>query len=133
MCLDRDTLVKVKCTMHQDLAEYLEENVSINAIIIDVSKAFDFVPHDRLRMKLASPGVDSRVVFWVKEFLVGRTHRVKIGGQLSMEVQVTPGVPQGRAFCPLLFLLYVNDIWRNVNSSIRLFADDCIIYRKMTH
>ena len=34
---------------------------------------------------------------------------------------------------PLLFLVYVNDIWRNIESSIRLFADDCIIYRKITN
>jgi len=29
--------------------------------------------------------------------------------------------------------VYVNDIWRNIDSSIRLFADDCIIYRKITN
>ena len=34
---------------------------------------------------------------------------------------------------PLLFIVYVNDIWRNTDSSIRLFADDCIIYRKITN
>ena len=34
---------------------------------------------------------------------------------------------------PLLFLAYVNDIRRNINSSIRLFADYCIIYRKITN
>ena len=119
--------------MRQDLAEPLEEFVIINAIIIDFFKVLDIVPHDRLLMKLSSSGVVSWVVFWVREFLVGRTHRVRIGGQISMEVKVTSGVPQGRAFCPLLFLLYVNDIWRNADSSIRIFADDCIIYRTMSH
>ena len=34
---------------------------------------------------------------------------------------------------PTLFLVYVNDIWRNIDSNIRLFADDCIIYRKITN
>jgi len=33
----------------------------------------------------------------------------------------------------LLFLVYVNDIWRNIDSNIRLFADDCVIYRKITN
>jgi hypothetical protein len=32
---------------------------------------------------------------------------------------------------PLLFLAYINDIWRNIESTVRLFADDCIIYRKI--
>jgi len=41
-------------------------------------------------------------------------------------------VPQGSVLDPLLFLAYVNDIWRNTEPNIRLFADDCIIYRKIT-
>ena len=77
-------------------------------------------------MKLAASSVDSRVVVWVREFLVGRTQRVRVGGKLSREVKVTSGVPQGSVLGPLLFLVYVNDIWR-------LFADDCIIYRKITN
>jgi len=54
-----------------------------------------------------------------------------VGGQLSAEVRVTSGVPQGRALGPLLFLAYVNDIWKNMESTIRLFADDCVINRKI--
>jgi len=49
----------------------LDETVGVDAIIIDFSKAFDLVPHDRLLTKLASSGVDSRVVIWLREFLVG--------------------------------------------------------------
>ena len=77
--------------------------------------------------------MDSRVVVWVREFLVGRTQRVRVGGQLSIEVKVTSGVPQESVLGPLQFLVYVNDIWRNIDSSIRLFADDCITYRKITN
>jgi len=42
-------------------------------------------------------------------------------------------VPQGSVFSPLLFLVYVNDILRNIYSSVILFADDCITYRKITN
>jgi len=48
-----------------------------------------------------------------------------------MEVRVTSGVSQGSVLGPLLFLAYVNDIWRNIESTIRHFADDCVIYRKI--
>ena len=63
--------------MCQDTAEILVEGVGIDAIIIDFSKAFDLVPHDRQLTKLAASGLDSRVVFWVREFPVGRTQNGK--------------------------------------------------------
>jgi len=66
-----------------------------------------------------------------KEFLLDRTQRVRVGGKLSAEVRVMSGVPQGSVLGPLLFLAYVNDIWRNIESPIGLFADDCVIYRKI--
>jgi hypothetical protein len=50
---------------------------------------------------------------------------------LSEEIRVTSGVTQGSVLGPLLFLAYVKYIWRNIESKIRLFADDCIIYRNI--
>jgi len=61
---------------------------------------------------------------------LGRTQGVKVGGQLSEEVRVTSGVPPRSVLGPLLFLAYVNDIWRNTESTVRLFADYCAIYIK---
>ena len=115
----------------QDIADSLDDGENIDAIIVDFSKAFDLVPHGRLLTKIANSGVDPRVVTWVKEFLSGRTQRVRVEEQLSEEVRVTSGVPQGSVLGPLLFLAYINDIWRNMESTIRLFADDCVIYRKI--
>jgi len=56
----------------------------------------------------------------------------RVRGELSEEVRVTSGVPQESVLGPLLFLAYVNDIGRNIKSTIRLFADDRVIYRKIT-
>jgi hypothetical protein len=67
--------------------------------------------------------VDSRLFVWVRDFLVGHTQRVGVGEQLAKEATVTSGVP----------LVYVSDIWRNIDSCIRLFADDCTIYGKITN
>ena len=118
-------------TVCQDIADSLDNGDRIDAIIVDFSKAFDLVPHGRLLTKIANSGVDPRVVVWIREFLSGRTQRVRVEGQLSEEVRVTSGVPQGSVLGPLLFLAYINDIGRNIESTIRLFADDCVIYRKI--
>jgi hypothetical protein len=88
------------------------------------------VPHYRLLTKIAESGMDLRVVVWIMEFLLGCSQRVRIDGHLSEEVRVTLGVPQGSVLGPLLFLAYVNDIERDIDSDICLFADDSMIYRK---
>jgi hypothetical protein len=118
-------------TLCQDIADSLDNGGRTDAMLIDFSKAFDLVPHDRLLIKIATSGVDSRVVAWIRELILGRTQRVELGGQLSEEVRVTSGVPQGSVLDPLLFFTYVNYIWRNIESTIRIFADDCIIYREI--
>jgi hypothetical protein len=66
-----------------------------------------------------------------KKVPLGHTQRVKVGGQLSEEVRVTSGASQGSVLRPLLLLAYVNDIWRNIETTIRLFADNCVKYKKM--
>jgi hypothetical protein len=118
-------------TVCQDLSDSLYEGVGLDAIIIDSSKAFYQVPQNRLLKKIAASGADSRVVVWIREFLIGRSQTVRVGRQYSEEVRVTSGVPQGSVRGPLLFLAYINDICRNIESKIKLFADDCILYRKI--
>ena len=77
--------------------------------------------------------MDSRVVVWIREFLLGRKPRVSVGGQLSEEGRVTSRVPQGSVLGPIPFLAYINDIGRNIESTVKLFVDDCVIYRKITN
>jgi hypothetical protein len=98
----------------------------MDATIIDPSKAYSLVPYDRLLIKMVASGMDLRVVIWVREFLSGHSQR-----ELSEEVGVMSRVSQGSILVPLLFLEYVNAIWRNLESTIKLFADDCIRYRKI--
>jgi len=109
----------------------LDEGARTDVIVIDFSEAFDSVPHDWLITKIVASEVDSRVVVWVREFLLGRLQKVRVGGQLSEKVRVMSGVPHGSELGPHLFLAYVDDIWGNIESTIRLFTDDCIIYRKI--
>jgi len=67
-------------TVYQDISDFLDNRDRIGAIIIDFSKAFDLVPHGRLLTKIANSVVDSRVVVWIREFLLSRMQRVRIGG-----------------------------------------------------
>jgi retron-type reverse transcriptase len=89
------------------------------------------VLHDILLRKLTGLGIDKRVVRWIQHFLDGRTQRVKIGNEMSDFGSVTSGVPQGSVIGPLLFVIFMNDLTSNIRSKVRLFADDCIIYREI--
>ena len=101
-------------TVCQDISDSLDEAARLDAIIIHFSKAFDLVPHDRMLKKIAASGVDSRVVVWIREFLIDSSQRVRVWKHYSEEVRVTSGVPQGSVLGPLLFLAYVNHIWENI-------------------
>jgi len=63
---------------------------------------------------IAASGVDSKVVEWIREFLIDHSQRVRVGRHYSEEVRVTSGVPARIVLGPLLFLAYVNHIWRDI-------------------
>ena len=52
-----------------------------------------------------------------------------IHGKASTKTEVISGVPQVRVIGPLLLLIYINDLGENLNSPLRFFADDDVIYR----
>jgi hypothetical protein len=96
--------------------------------IIDFSKAFDSVSHRRLLAKVKSYGIRGTTLNWIESFLSNRLQRVVENGSQSPWTFIS-GVPQGTVLGPLLFLLYINDITAGIRSDVRLFADDCILYR----
>ena len=112
-----------------DLALSLNKRSQIDLIIMDFSKAFDTVPHNRLLNKLHNYGIRNNTHQWIANFLGHRNQRVVVGGEHSTWTNVISGVPQGTVLGPLLFLAYINDLPNNIKSQIRLFADDCVLYR----
>jgi hypothetical protein len=115
-----------------ELARSLQESHQIDTILLDFSKAFDKVSHEKLIYKLHSYGIHGSALFWIKSFLNNRTQKVILEGEESESAGVTSGVPQGSVLGPILFLAYINDLPEGVRSKVRLFADDTVVYLAIT-
>ena len=109
----------------------LDHKVPTDVAVFDFSKAFDSVPHKLLLAKLQYFGIRGNILNWISAFLIGRHQRVVLDGCPSNWLPVSSGVPQGSVLGPLLFILYINDIGDNIKSTIRLFADDLIMYKEI--
>lgn len=114
-----------------DLLHFNDEGAQTDVIILDFSKAFDTVPHEELLQKLESYGIEGPTHTWLRNFLTKRYMQVVVEGETSNKVTVDSGVPQGTVLGPLLFLCHINDLPLAVKSQVRLFADDCLLYRKI--
>ena len=114
-----------------DIAKIVDSKSQADLIIMDFSKAFDTVPHNRLLRKLRSIGITNSILSWIETFLTQRHQKVILEGETSTSAKVTSGVPQGTVLGPLLFLIYINNLPKGILSNVRLFADDCILYKEI--
>ena len=103
----------------------------VDAIYLDCQKAFDTVPLKHLLVNLEAYGITGKILNWIKSFLLGRTQRVVVKGEMSDELDVWSGVPQGSVIGPLLFLIYINDLLDEITSKGKLFADDSKLFRRI--
>ena len=98
----------------------------MRANFLDILKAFDKVWHEGLLFKLECIGISGNLLSLLKSFLSNRFQRVVLNGQCSSWSSVLAGVPQGSILGPLLFLIYINDLPENLQSTVKLFADDTL-------
>ena len=111
-----------------DITKNMENGKQTDVLIMDFSKAFDKVSHSLLLHKLDHYGIRGKTNRWIQSFLTGRSQSVVVEGHKSQSVDVESGVPQGSVLGPSLFLLYINDIPTGIDSTVRLFADDTVVY-----
>ena len=90
------------------------------------------MPHSHLLLKLECLGIKGDLLRWLKYFLTKRYQRVIINGSFSNWLPVLSGVPQRSVLGPLLFLLYIDDIYQSIShSSVLMFADDIALYKEI--
>ena len=117
-----------------DILQAVNLKSQVDLILLDFSKAFDMVNHEKLLYKLHFYGIRGQTLQWIKSFLDNRSQSVVVNGSASSTIPVSSGVPQGSVVGPLLFLIYINDLPEHVQSSkVRLFADDTAIYLSLSN
>ena len=130
---------KVYSTQHalvrliEALKRGLDKNKIVGIELMDLSKAFDCLPHNLLLAKRQSYGFRQPAIEFLDSYLSG--HRVKINSTHSDWMEIKQGVPQGSILGPLLFNIYINDIFYILEKSqLCNYADDNTnLVRKYQH
>ena len=123
-----DSAVNQLIALHDNICKSLERKHDVRVVFLDLSKAFDRVWHKGLLFKLKQLGITGPLLSWLQNYLSDRYQRVVIDGQSSDWIKIEAGVPQGSILGPLLFVIFINDIVKHIQTNIRLFADDTSLF-----
>ncbi len=110
----------------------LTKHKQVAAIFLDIRKAFDSVPHNKIISSLSKMGISGPLLSWFKDYLTGRSQRVVLEGCMSDPTRVTSGVPQGSILGPLMFNIFINsitDVHLSQDTELILYADDILLFK----
>ena len=126
-----DSAVNQLIALHDNICKSLEQKHDVRVVFLDLSKAFDRVWHKGLLFKLKQLGIVGSLLSWFENYLSDRHQCVVIDGQSSDRIRIEAGVPQGSILGPLLFVIFINDIVKEIQTNIRLFADDTSLFHSI--
>ena len=107
----------------------LDEKGMVATVLMDLFKPYDCIPHDLSIAKLTAYGIDSVGLLLISNYLSRRKQRTKIGSSYSSWHDIVIGVSQGSLLGPLLFNIFINDLFLFIRKSgVCNFADDNKLY-----
>ncbi len=121
---ENDSTINQLIHICNNIYKGLDLSKDVCLVFLDVSKAFDKVYHKGLMFKLEQMGISGNLLKWIESYLKGRSQKVVINGVESNPRYINASVPQGSILGPLLFLVYVNDLVNDLETTPYLFADD---------
>ena len=111
----------------EEWRKYIDQNKIVGGLLMDLSKAFDCLPHELLIAKLEAYGFEKSTLNIFYSYLKNRKQAVKINGIYSDFLEILSGVPQGSILGPILFNIFINDFMYHMEltrADVFNFADD---------
>lgn len=102
----------------QKVEQVWESRKIAGALFMDVKGAFDHVSHAQLARRMSDLGIDDDLIGWTQSFLTDRWVELVIDEHTNPKCKVETGIPQGSPVSPILFLIYISEVFLKIESRL---------------